>query len=289
MPDQDTTISAYGGELRRYDIHVAKMFEVTHYLCQQNIARRTLKGFTWHYEAANGNVDMGRFIIACKLAREIVTAYGFSQTEQTAIRPPLDENGRFTRESDRPIMRLGKEAIPVLNITGSRIPTWINYVQKFRPLPENENKFFVGSPFPINEILPKIRTKTEVPILLPSTILGLPHYLHYEVCRADKSGYSFYNKFSGSCIKRPLTRDFDGFSAHKNGAFSSSSRLLKDTFRAIQLANGIEGIFSESCGTYCVSYLEWKYQGVLYRIKGRGEQQQDLVEMANSAIAAGPR
>ncbi|MBW4693609.1 MAG: hypothetical protein KME27_17840 [Lyngbya sp. HA4199-MV5] len=28
-PDRDTTVSAYGGSLRRYDVHTAKMIEVT--------------------------------------------------------------------------------------------------------------------------------------------------------------------------------------------------------------------------------------------------------------------
>ena len=29
VPDRDTTVSAYGGSLRRYDVHIAKMIEVT--------------------------------------------------------------------------------------------------------------------------------------------------------------------------------------------------------------------------------------------------------------------
>ncbi|HEY9885432.1 MAG TPA: hypothetical protein V6C98_17645, partial [Thermosynechococcaceae cyanobacterium] len=29
VPDRDTTLSAYGGSLRRYDVHIAKMIEVT--------------------------------------------------------------------------------------------------------------------------------------------------------------------------------------------------------------------------------------------------------------------
>ncbi|NEQ44726.1 MAG: hypothetical protein F6K00_14655 [Leptolyngbya sp. SIOISBB] len=42
VPDQDTTRSAYGGILRRYDVHVAKMLEVSHHYCQQDGA---IEGF----------------------------------------------------------------------------------------------------------------------------------------------------------------------------------------------------------------------------------------------------
>ncbi|MBW4472286.1 MAG: hypothetical protein KME45_18060 [Stenomitos rutilans HA7619-LM2] len=82
---------------------------------------------------------------------------------------------------------------------------------------------------------------------------------------------------------------FDFFSASKNRAFSKPSGLPKDTFRKIQLANGINGVYKVGCGTYCISILEWKYQGVLYQIGGKGGQQEWWARIANSAIAAGPR
>ena len=34
VPDRNTTISANGGKLRRYDAHIAKMFELTDYECR---------------------------------------------------------------------------------------------------------------------------------------------------------------------------------------------------------------------------------------------------------------
>ncbi|MBW4472287.1 MAG: hypothetical protein KME45_18065 [Stenomitos rutilans HA7619-LM2] len=166
VPDQDTTISAYGGELRRYDIHVAKMFEVTRYLCQRNIARRTLKGFDWHYEAANGNVDMGRFKITCRLAREIITAYGLGHIEQTEINLPFDENGQFMIANDRPIIGVKKPAIPVLNITSSKVATWMSYVQTFQPASDPWKHLLVENSFPTDEVLSKIKDKTEVPIAI---------------------------------------------------------------------------------------------------------------------------
>lgn len=112
VPDKNTTISADGGELRRYDAHVAKMFEVTHYLCQNkhkpNLfnwlneedvsaitklkrleallkGKRTKEGFSWSYEAANGNTLMGGFTISCDLAQTVASAYGLEKAESTPI------------------------------------------------------------------------------------------------------------------------------------------------------------------------------------------------------------
>ena len=46
VPDSDVTRSAYGGKLKLYDAHVAKMFEVTQYLCKAK--RDQLSGgYTW--------------------------------------------------------------------------------------------------------------------------------------------------------------------------------------------------------------------------------------------------
>jgi serine/threonine-protein kinase len=45
VPNRDTTRSAYGGQLRFYDVHVAKMFEVTDFLCQRFGSDRSLSGY----------------------------------------------------------------------------------------------------------------------------------------------------------------------------------------------------------------------------------------------------
>jgi hypothetical protein len=43
-PNRDTTQPAYGGKLRLYDVHLAKMFETSHFLCQQS---RGVSGYEW--------------------------------------------------------------------------------------------------------------------------------------------------------------------------------------------------------------------------------------------------
>lgn len=122
VPDRDTTAPAYGGRLRVYDVHIAKMFEVTHYLCQQ---RRVSPGITWSYQAGNGSIDMGTFQVTCRLANQLASAYGLGNPEPTAIRFSQEEMGP-------PITR--NFQIPIFSITGDKVERWLDFVQGFSPV-----------------------------------------------------------------------------------------------------------------------------------------------------------
>lgn len=117
VPDTDTTRSAYGGQLRRYDVHLAKMFEVTDYECRRQ-SERNWSQVAWQYYAAGGDVNMGTFFITCNHAREIAIAYGLGQTEATSIL-----YYRVTIAED----------VPILNIVGDKIGRWLDFTRSFRP------------------------------------------------------------------------------------------------------------------------------------------------------------
>jgi hypothetical protein len=120
VPDRDTTAPAYGGRLRVYDVHIAKMVEVTHHLCKN---RRVSPGIIWNYRADNGRIDMGQFNISCRLANDLATAYGLGTSEFTTINYSMGESGIDPQNF----------SIPVLNLTGNKIDRWINFVQGFKP------------------------------------------------------------------------------------------------------------------------------------------------------------
>lgn len=122
VPESNTTASAYGGRLRRYDVHIAKMFEVTYFMCQQG---NLTPGITWNYEAGGGTINMGSFEITCRLANQIVSAYGLGKLEPTNISFSAGETGRPNVRSFN---------IPVLDITGDKVPRWISFVQGFQPV-----------------------------------------------------------------------------------------------------------------------------------------------------------
>lgn len=122
VPDRDTTRSAYGGKLRLYDVHVAKMFEVTHFFCQQYQQPGSYEQY-WGYAAGGGDIRMGRFKISCRLAADIAAGYGLGKVERTNIQISYEEGGRATDTYQ----------IPILNITGGKVSRWMSFTQKFRP------------------------------------------------------------------------------------------------------------------------------------------------------------
>ncbi|BDA76140.1 hypothetical protein CAL7716_103060 (plasmid) [Calothrix sp. PCC 7716] len=78
VPDKNTTRNV-AGRLRRYDLHIAKMFEVTDYQCRnwQNspIPYEGEKGIVWVYSAGDGNKWMGIFTIDCEKARNVMNSF----------------------------------------------------------------------------------------------------------------------------------------------------------------------------------------------------------------------
>jgi hypothetical protein len=279
VPNRDTTKSAYGGQLRFYDVHIAKMFEVTDFLCKRFGSNQTLSGYEWFYSAANGQTSMGRFRISCSLARDIAIAYGSRRTERTAI--GLDTEGG-PPESEM-------YSIPILNISGSKVQKWMDFVQRFRPISSSSSSntpvVFADTPFPVSKILPQIKRKTQMPIVLPSR-LPFPSQVFYNV-EADSDRYSVDISHTPDCQGTPCY--IGAIRAERGGKFSQPSRIRGETFRNLQLAGGIRGIFANACGAYCTALVEWQYEGVLYQVTIKNGREKDLIQIANSAIAAGPR
>jgi hypothetical protein len=66
VPDQTTTkLVRYG--LRLYELHLAKMIEVTNNFCQDRDSNYVIY---WNYEAADGKVFMGQYNLTCQFAQE---------------------------------------------------------------------------------------------------------------------------------------------------------------------------------------------------------------------------
>ncbi|MGB7892817.1 MAG: hypothetical protein WCF82_13065 [Microcoleus sp.] len=72
MSETNTTKFAYGGQLRLYDVHIAKMFEVR---CSDCHERPNAGGRTWYYRAGKGKIEMGQFRINCHLASDLANTY----------------------------------------------------------------------------------------------------------------------------------------------------------------------------------------------------------------------
>lgn len=278
VPDRDTAKSAGRRKLRLYDVHIAKMFEISHFLCDRD---RTSAGYNWSYEAENGNIEMGRFKISCNLARETATAYGLSKPETTVIRR------NFNLRNGRPSMALEKYAIPTINIAKNRAVQWKNFVQTFPPIPDKLSANKANSPFPASNIFRQIKGKTPVPVFLPSLLpLSDIQQLDFDV-QAGSRGYIVGMYLGKGC--RAGACYFGTIEAKRNEPFSPPSRLPQDTYRSIELAGGMRGIYFNNCGAYCTAFVEWQRLGVLYRVTRKNGTQQEVVRIANSALQAGQR
>ncbi len=112
VPDSDPySTSAYGGKLTRYDVHIAKMFEITHYECNQEYFN--FRGISWDYVIDNGRREVGTLTISCQQAYQIANAYGLGQTESTEILY---------------YKALNTVSIPILDITGAKVDRWKSFV-----------------------------------------------------------------------------------------------------------------------------------------------------------------
>jgi len=148
VSDSSTTESAFGGDLRKYDIHIAKIFEVTHWWCMQ--APGDKNGLSWKYFADGGEVDMGTFNISCNEANNIALRFRFSKPENTKIN--VGEGSLLT------------EAIPVLDIDNEGASSaWIDFTNSYIP---NQNFVFSSDSIPSSVVTatPSVTPQTPVQV-----------------------------------------------------------------------------------------------------------------------------
>lgn len=141
------------------------------------------------------------------------------------------------------------------------------------------------------EILPKIKKQTQLPILLPSELLitGTDRK-NYVEGKGTSNSYEITLAFTPNCTGNACSIGY--ISAQKG-----SQPLENEFSRELTLAQNIKGYFRPlTCGASCAPpIIGWEYKGVFYRISLKGVGQspeiegETLAKMANSAIVAGAR
>ncbi|MBD2533926.1 hypothetical protein H6G97_32035 [Nostoc flagelliforme FACHB-838] len=131
-------------------------------------------------------------------------------------------------------------------------------------------------------ILPKLKQKTQIRILLPKFIPESdgenPIYATIEAATQKK--YEILLGFSPDC---------NGASAYRLGVVTAEAVTRKTprlTGKPVYLAKGITGYFVDfTCGAGCSdATLTWRQQGVQYVFGLKAGERTSLVKMANSAI-----
>ncbi|MBD2384297.1 hypothetical protein [Cylindrospermum sp. FACHB-282] len=131
-------------------------------------------------------------------------------------------------------------------------------------------------------ILPKLKQKTQIQILLPKFIPEsdekTPIYAIIET--ATKSKYEILLGFSPNC---------NGGTACRLGIVAAEAvtkKMPRLRGKSVSLAKGITGYFEDfKCGANCSdATLTWRQKGVQYAIGLKAGDRTSLVKMANSAI-----
>lgn len=141
-------------------------------------------------------------------------------------------------------------------------------------------------PHPVFEpILPQIQQETQIPILLPDYIFGsdgaTPVYATIET--VTPSQYQLILGFTPDCNGGTACR----LGTVSGEEISPNSPALEG--KAIPLDDGITGYFMDAvCGANCSdSTITWDQNGTRYQMGIKAGKPEDLVKMANSAIASG--
>lgn len=151
--------------------------------------------------------------------------------------------------------------------------------------PEAQQLAQAGTPVAVNEILPKLKGKTQVPIFIPSSISASQKLYYESTAKADS--YTISIGYTADCHAGACS--FGEIRAQKGGEFSTKIEGVTKTLKNVQLAGGVKGVFHNGCGAYCTATLEWKTQGFMYTVAIKNGREADLIKMANSAIQAGKR
>jgi hypothetical protein len=125
VPNRDNNSAFFNSELSLYDLHIAKMYEVTDALCQRQFTfpfNQNVQVFQWAY-AAN-SFPIGQLQISCREAQDVFNTYGRAfLSESTVIRRPLSLGAPPSSELFQ---------IPTLNLVGYRVPLWKNFTRQLR-------------------------------------------------------------------------------------------------------------------------------------------------------------
>lgn len=140
---------------------------------------------------------------------------------------------------------------------------------------------------PVSQVLSPIKRKATVPIFIPSRLpFSEPEKVYY-ISEVTDKGYSVSFNYTPDCQGTPCY--IGSIEAERGGEFIKPETGITKAFRRVRLAGGNTGVFHNGCGAYCTATLEWKIQGILYRVTVKNGDERDLIAIANSAILSGRR
>ncbi|NJO40441.1 MAG: hypothetical protein HC769_16840 [Cyanobacteria bacterium CRU_2_1] len=139
----------------------------------------------------------------------------------------------------------------------------------------------------IDQLVSQLEQVTQVPILFPDAIPQMAET--YVNGHATANGYALNFDYTSTCNGSTACH-FGGISAEGNESLAvPEPRPGRDAIEPVELADGSRGYFVNTCGAYCTAVVTWESEGVLYQVHIKNGRQDEVLELANSAILAGAR
>lgn len=144
------------------------------------------------------------------------------------------------------------------------------------------------APDALAAILPELKSQTRVPILLPRKLPTLSKTTYYPHIKGDAVGYT---------IRIDSDPDCDGANACFLGMLRAKRGGRYSFPDVVKLGETETARYKPiTCGGSCsAATIEWKYEGVLYiaqmnlKTENEKEARAEMIELAKSAVASGPR
>jgi hypothetical protein len=125
VPDKSTTKLVQDG-LRLYEVHLAKMIEVTNNYCQDRESNYVVH---WIYQAEGGKVFMGNYDMTCQFAKNTMKKFGTAASETV----PIDYAGHSESVKITPLNLNSENAKEFTSLVQSIKPTCIESIPKICP------------------------------------------------------------------------------------------------------------------------------------------------------------
>jgi hypothetical protein len=138
--------------------------------------------------------------------------------------------------------------------------------------------------FPVATTLQRLRGRTQLPILLPSTPNSFAN-----ISTANANEYSVSFDFRPNCSGTAC--NMGTISAIDGGQFTNPKDYKgpRSSNAKVKLQDGTPAHFVSGCGAYCSAILEWKSGRTLYSVYIKNGDLPGTLGVANSAIKAGVR
>ena len=128
----------------------------------------------------------------------------------------------------------------------------------------------------LDEVLPKVQGQTSLPVHIPREIPGLNKVYPSVAISLDPERYTIYFNTENICYSWRCT--------YAAVIVDRKSRSTDKSYIPVQLANGIQGMYTPSSFGYDAAEVLWRQSDVQYQLFIKSRQPQVAVQLANSTI-----